>query len=43
MQIREAIPNTTFINGKVTPAPMEAKMPAAYAKKSHFVAYWKTR
>jgi hypothetical protein len=22
---------------------MEAKMPAAYAKKSHFVAYWKTR
>lgn len=31
-------PNTTFINGNVMPAPMDASTPAAYATKSHVVA-----
>lgn len=31
-QIIKDIPKTTFINGNVIPAPIEAKMPAAYAK-----------
>lgn len=39
----KSVPKTTLIKGKVTPAPMEARNPPAYATKSHGVAYENTR